>query len=186
MGAAYDAPDEATKAQIANLSVYHSLIQSQARVGHVVKVGDGYGLEGKVSPLRALVEVHPVTKRPSLYMGRHAYEIPGLEPEAAEKLLNDLTTFACQPPRTYKHNWQPGDLGIWDNRSLLHQASIDKNQGPGSILGLLVTLPPSLLSTLKKKGNASEFHRIEAFAQGITTEISWDRSLYLGGEHVAV
>ena len=95
MRAAYDALDEATKAQIVNLSAYHSRLKSDARAGLVVKVGDGYGYEDKVSPLRPLVKVHTVTKRPSLYIGRHAYEIPGLEPEAGEQLLANLATFAC-------------------------------------------------------------------------------------------
>ena len=31
-------------------------------------------------------------------------------------------TFACQPPRTYRHDWQPGDMVIWDNRCVLHRA----------------------------------------------------------------
>lgn len=30
--------------------------------------------------------------------------------------------FACQPPRTYRHDWRPGDLAIWDNRCVLHRA----------------------------------------------------------------
>jgi len=29
---------------------------------------------------------------------------------------------ACQPPRIYKHTWQPGDLVVWDNRCLMHRA----------------------------------------------------------------
>ena len=122
MRAAYDALDEKTKGKIANLYAYHSLFKSQARIGHFVNVGDGYGFEDIASPLRPLVKVHPVTGRRSLFIGRHAYEIPGLDQEAAEKLLNDLTTFACQPPRTYMHQWQPGDLVIWDNRCVLHRA----------------------------------------------------------------
>ena len=129
MRAAYDALDEATKAQIANLSAYHSLFQSQARAGLDMKVGDGYGYEDKVPPLRPLVKVHPVTKRPALYIGRHAYEIPGLKPEAGEQLLADLTTFACQPPRIYQHNRQPGDIVVWDNRRVLHRACpYDRNE----------------------------------------------------------
>ena len=143
MRAAYDALDEATKAQIANLSAYHSLFQSQARAGLVMKVGDGYGYEDKVSPLRPLVKVHPVTKRPSLYIGRHAYEIPGLEPEAGEKLLADLTTFACQPPRTYKYNWQPGDIVIWDNRCVLHRACPYDRKEPRTMLHTRIAGDPA-------------------------------------------
>jgi len=122
MRAAYDALDEATRRRIAGLSAYHSLYHSQAKIGHVVQTGGGYGFHAKGAPLRALVKVHPVTGRPSLYIGRHAYGIPGLDPAESEKLLADLVDFACRPPRTYAHRWQPGDVVIWDNRCVLHRA----------------------------------------------------------------
>ncbi|MBW2271083.1 MAG: TauD/TfdA family dioxygenase, partial [Deltaproteobacteria bacterium] len=51
-----------------------------------------------------------------------AHGIPGMEPEASKQLLDDLLSFACQPPRTYEHQWQPGDIAVWDNRCLLHRA----------------------------------------------------------------
>jgi len=122
MRAAYDALDEATRQRIAGLSAYHSLYHSQAQIGHVVRTGAGYGFHTKGAPLRPLVKVHPVTGRPALYIGRHAYGIPGLEEAESEKLLSDLVDFACRPPRTCAHQWQPGDVVIWDNRCVLHRA----------------------------------------------------------------
>jgi alpha-ketoglutarate-dependent taurine dioxygenase len=122
MRAAYDALDDVTKARIANLSAYHSLHYSQSRIGHTAAVGSSYGFHNDSPPLRPLVKVHPVTGRKSLFIGRHAYGIPGLTPQESEKLLDDLVTFACQPPRTYKHSWRPGDVIVWDNRCVLHRA----------------------------------------------------------------
>ena len=122
MRAAYDALDEATRRRIAGLSAHHSLYHSQAKIGHVVETGTGYGFHAKGAPLRPLVKVHPVTGRPALYIGRHAYGIPGLAPAESEQLLSDLVDFACRPPRTYAHRWQPGDVVIWDNRCVLHRA----------------------------------------------------------------
>src|SRR5262245_40786820 len=122
MRAAYDALDEVTKARIAELSAYHSLYYSQGRIGHKAAVGSSYGFHTDDPPLRPLVKVHPVTGRKSLFIGRHAYGIPGLEPEESEKLLDELVTFACQAPRTYSHAWQPGDVVVWDNRCVLHRA----------------------------------------------------------------
>jgi len=122
MRAAYAALDEATRRRIAGLSAYHSLYHSQAKIGHVVQTGGGYGFHVKGAPLRSLVKVHPVTGRTSLFIGRHAYGIPGLDPAESEKLLADLVDFACRPPRTYAHRWQPGDVVIWDNRCVLHRA----------------------------------------------------------------
>ena len=122
MRAAYDALDEAARRRIAGLSAYHSLYHSQAKIGHVVQTGAGYGYHTKGTPLRPLVKVHPVTGRPALFIGRHAYGIPGLDEAESEKLLSDLLDFACRPPRTYAHRWRPGDVVIWDNRCVLHRA----------------------------------------------------------------
>ena len=122
MRAAYEALDEATRRRIAGLSAHHSLYHSQAKTGHVVQPGAGYGFHTKGAPLRPLVKVHPVTGRPALFIGRHAYGIPGLAEAESEKLLSDLVDFACRPPRTYAHRWQPGDVVIWDNRCVLHRA----------------------------------------------------------------
>ena len=122
MRAAYDVLDDATKDRIAELAAYHSLFHSQAKIGHEVAVGGGYGFFEGDPPLRPLVKMHPVTGRKALYIGRHAYGISSLDPDDSEKLLNDLVTSACQPPRTYMHDWQPGDIVVWDNRCVLHRA----------------------------------------------------------------
>ena len=122
MRAAYDALDEGMRRRIAGLSAHHSLYHSQAKIGHLVETGAGYGFHTKGAPLRPLVKVHPITRRPALFIGRHAYAIPGLTEAESEKLLTDLLDFACRPPRTYAHRWRPGDVVIWDNRCVLHRA----------------------------------------------------------------
>jgi len=122
MRAAYDALDDAMRARIAGLSAYHSLRYSQARIGHAAAVGSSYGFHDEQPPLRPLVKVHPETGRAALYIGRHAYGIPGLGPDESEALLDDLVAFACRPPRVYTHPWTPGDVVIWDNRCVLHRA----------------------------------------------------------------
>jgi alpha-ketoglutarate-dependent taurine dioxygenase len=123
MRAALAALDPATRARVATLSAFHSIRYSQARIGH--KDGEGYGGYGfavEKPPLRPLVKIHPVTGRPSLFIGRHAFGIPGLAPDESEKLLDELMAFACRPPRTLQHSWRPGDVAIWDNRCVLHRA----------------------------------------------------------------
>ena len=78
------------------------------------------------------MKVHPATGRPALYIGRHAYGIPGLSEAESEALLDELLTFACQPPRVYHHDWQVGDLVVWDNRCVLHRASpLEPRPAPG-------------------------------------------------------
>ena len=122
MRAAYDALDDATRERIGGLSAYHSLYQSQAKIGYEIRPGEGYGFHVKGAPLRPLVKTHPVTGRRSLFIGRHAFRIPGLDDDDAQGLLDDLVSFACRPPRTLTHRWRAGDVVIWDNRCVLHRA----------------------------------------------------------------
>ena len=120
MRAAFDALDDATRERIAKLSAHHSLRYSQSRIGDTKEFG--YGFHDGPVPVRSLVKVHPVTGRRSLFIGRHAYGIPGLAADESERLLEGLLDFACRSPRVLQHRWQPGDVAIWDNRCLLHRA----------------------------------------------------------------
>ena len=129
MRAAYEALDEETRLLVDRLSAYHSLYYSQGRDGYLPSKKndaggyDMYGYHGKEPSLRPLVKVHPETGRPNLVIGRHAYGIPGMEPEESERLLDRLVEHACQPPRVHFHQWQVGDVVIWDNRRLMHRAT---------------------------------------------------------------
>jgi len=135
MRAAYEALDETTRRRIENLRAHHSLYHSQAKVGHDGAAGahekgftakgeySGYGFHNGPVSVRPLVKEHAETGRKNLIIGRHAYDIVGLEAEESEKLLDELVEFACQPPRLYYHDWLPGDAVVWDNRRLMHQAT---------------------------------------------------------------
>ena len=122
MRAAYDALDNAMKERLEGLSAYHSLYYSQARAGYTHTTDNLYGLHDKGAPLRPVIKTHPDTGRRSIYTGRHAYAIPGMSEEESEALLTSLLADACQPPRTYRHSWQVGDLIVWDNRCVMHRA----------------------------------------------------------------
>ncbi len=119
MRAAYAALDEDVRAEIADRCAYHSIAHSQAKAGLVTTMG--YGMR-EPAQLRPLVKVHPVTGRSALFIGRHAHAIPGLTPDASERLLGSLLDASCQPPRVYRHHWAPGDLVVWDNRCVPHRA----------------------------------------------------------------
>jgi len=126
MRAAYDALEDELRSKLEGLAAYHSLFYSQAKLGHHPKQGSaysGYGFHDGPVPLRPLVKVHPETGRKSLVIGRHAHNIPDMDKNESERLLQELVDFACRPPRVYHHQWRSGDAVIWDNRCLLHQAT---------------------------------------------------------------
>lgn len=129
MRSAYDDLDDETRALVETLSAYHSRRYSMERAGHHVtdENADRYQLYGydhdTEPPLRPLVKHHPVTGRPNLLIGQHAFGIPGLEPDESERLLDRLTDHACADDRTYHHRWAVGDALLWDNRRLMHRAT---------------------------------------------------------------
>ena len=126
MRAAYDALDDARRAEVEGLAAYHSLYYSQSKLGHQPKAGSdysGYGFHDGPVPLRPLVKVHPDTGRKCLLIGRHAHNIPGMDVDESTRFLEELVELACQPPRIYHHQWTAGDAVVWDNRCLLHRAT---------------------------------------------------------------
>ncbi len=122
MRAAFDELDPATQRRLEGLSAFHSLYYSQARAGYEHTTDQIYGFHDKGAPLRPIIKVHPETGRKSLYTGRHAYGIPGLDEAESTQLLDRTLADACQAPRTYRHTWQVGDLVVWDNRCVMHRA----------------------------------------------------------------
>ncbi|HJL52790.1 MAG TPA: TauD/TfdA family dioxygenase [Arenicellales bacterium] len=121
--AAYAALDQATKDRINTLSAYHSTQYSQANdVGDFPVQTEASIYHGEAY-LRPLVKTHPETGIKSLFIGRHAFGIPGLSREESRKLLKSLLDFVLSDKsRIYRHKWQAGDTLFWDNRCLLHCA----------------------------------------------------------------
>ena len=70
-----------------------------------------------------LVQVHPGSKRKTLYLASHASHIEGWPIEEGRALLRELTEFATQPQFVLRHQWRLGDLVIWDNWCSIHAAN---------------------------------------------------------------
>lgn len=121
--AGYAALDQATKDRIEGLSAYHSTQYSQANdVGDFPPQKEGTIYHGEAY-LRPLVKTHPETGVKNLFIGRHAFGIPGLARKESRELLKFLLNFVVsEKRRVYIHEWQVGDTLLWDNRALLHRA----------------------------------------------------------------
>jgi taurine dioxygenase len=72
-----------------------------------------------------LVRTHPATGVKSLYVCPAVIShIEGMDPEASAALIETLITHVTQPRFVYTHRWRRGDLVMWDNRAVLHTASL--------------------------------------------------------------
>jgi alpha-ketoglutarate-dependent taurine dioxygenase len=60
--------------------------------------------------------------RRSLVIGATADHIVGMDPAESRALLDGLLAWSTQDRFRYTHEWQVGDLVMWDNTGLLHRA----------------------------------------------------------------
>jgi len=117
--AAYDALDDAVKAEIADLVCEHSQQYSRGVLGF--DFTEEERLRNPLVPQR-LVRRHPGSGRRSLFLSAHAGAIRGMPMPEARALLRDLTEHATQRQFVYAHQWRVGDLVMWDNRAMMHRA----------------------------------------------------------------
>jgi len=76
--------------------------------------------------IHPLVRVHPDNGRKALYLNPVRIEsIVGMEDSEALDLIRELMSHATQKKYEYRHQWRHGDMVIWDNRSVMHQANPD-------------------------------------------------------------
>ena len=68
-----------------------------------------------------LVRTHRPTGRKLLWVGTPLYEIDGMPTHESRMLARALLEHATQRERIYAHEWQAGDLAMWDNRITLHR-----------------------------------------------------------------
>jgi taurine dioxygenase len=72
--------------------------------------------------IHPLTLVHPITGQKALYFDPSTLtRIIGMSDDASATLLHDLTEFATRPEFIYRHEWQIGDLVLWNNGILLHR-----------------------------------------------------------------
>jgi taurine dioxygenase len=76
--------------------------------------------------LQPLVIRHPGNSRPALYLNTGRMEgIEGMESDAGFALIEDLYQHATHARYEYRHQWRAGDMVIWDNQAVMHQANAD-------------------------------------------------------------
>jgi len=98
-----------------------------ARVGgRNRKVNDNHDSERRIRETldvkHPLVNVHPKTGRRALFIDPNTVtSIDGMPDDEAQDLLDRLRAHTIRPENVYDHDWQPGDLVLWDNAVALHK-----------------------------------------------------------------
>lgn len=70
---------------------------------------------------------HPRSGRTALYLStpQRCAAVSGLDPVRARAVVDLLYTHSTAEDNTYRHDWSPGDVVMWDNACVLHRADHD-------------------------------------------------------------
>jgi alpha-ketoglutarate-dependent taurine dioxygenase len=115
--AAYEALPEEEKKELENLKVMHSVVAAVREVA----------TPEELEPMkRGFKQEQPLvwkrkSGRKSLIIGYTADYVVGMPKAHGRALLARLLEWTAQPAFTYSHQWQEGDLVIWDNTGALHR-----------------------------------------------------------------
>jgi taurine dioxygenase len=73
-----------------------------------------------------VIRTHPITGAKSIYVTTTATtHIEGLRRDESEAVLAFLYAQASRPEFQCRVHWEPGSVGVWDNRVLMHAAVAD-------------------------------------------------------------
>jgi taurine dioxygenase len=125
MRLAYDELPQETKCRLEGLKAIH-VYQSRHSSRKMMELSSESRSRVPDAVAHPIVRTHPESGRKAIYINPIRTEgIVGMPEEEAQALLADLLEHATQPQYQYRHQWRPGDLIMWDNRSLLHKANGD-------------------------------------------------------------
>jgi taurine dioxygenase len=125
MHRAYDELPDAMKQRISGLKAVHVYLSKYSP--RALKALDADSAKILPPPaIHPLVRVHPENGRKFLYLNPVRIEsILGMPDDEALALVAELMAHATQRKYEYRHKWRYGDMVIWDNRSVMHQANGD-------------------------------------------------------------
>jgi len=121
--AAYDDLPQDEKQAIEKLRVVHSATRSQFYVNPEMSYAELHMWQDAPTASKScpMVWTHQ-SGRKSLLLGATADYVEGMSVEASRALLARLRDWATQPHYVYRHEWQVGDLLMWDNTGTMHRA----------------------------------------------------------------
>jgi alpha-ketoglutarate-dependent taurine dioxygenase len=119
--AAYENLPDSERKRYDGLRVVHSFEAAQRKVKPLAEAKEVAAWRRVPAQQMSLVWRRRDGRR-SLVIGATADHIVGMDPGESKALLEELTDWCTQPRFRYTHEWQQGDLVVWDNTGMLHRA----------------------------------------------------------------
>jgi taurine dioxygenase len=109
---AYETLPENAKTQLANANVLH------------VVSGLNLADDEERECWHPLFKTHPISGRKALFLStpKRCQAISGVDTLAAQRIMQALYRHSIRHHRVYMHQWQSGDILVWDNRCTMHRA----------------------------------------------------------------
>ena len=123
--AAFEALGKEERTELENMFSTHAYQSSRSPRPMAIRAAkDEKRYPGDVT--HPLVRTNPDTGRRSIYVNTVRTEcILDMDREKSDALLDKIYAHLDQKKFQYRHKWKPGDIIIWDNRSVLHKANGD-------------------------------------------------------------
>jgi taurine dioxygenase len=113
---AYEAVPPALKAKLAGRKALH--IHEYKRIEKVDVPED---LSRSLHYFQPIFTTHPMTRRKTLFVDRlMTARIEGMSPIESDAILDQLYEIGERRDFIYEHEWQLGDVLMWDNRCTIH------------------------------------------------------------------
>lgn len=116
---AFERLPSAERERLLPLQAIHDYVFSRSKVGPDAVTPSH--AESLPPVKQRLVRTNPGNGRRNVYIGSHAREIVGWNEADSRTLLDGLLAETTGETHVVSHDWQPGELVIWDNRCLLHR-----------------------------------------------------------------
>ena len=119
---AYETLPAAQKERLEGLTAVHSYEYSRSLVPDMPALSEAEKCE--IPPVRHSIVRGHADGRKSIYISTtHIARIEGMSDEESRELVDELSDWATKPETVYQHEWQTGDLLMWDNRCTMHKVT---------------------------------------------------------------
>lgn len=90
-----------------------------------------------------LVHTHPLSGRQALYFDPGTtIAIDGVEGNASDRLFDAMLDASTDEKNVYEHDWEVGDLVLWDNAATLHRRDAFGDNECRLLKRIILDLPP--------------------------------------------